>query len=99
MKFDACPVDPPGFGSGPLSSRTMSDQPCSARWNARLLPTIPAPITTAPALPGRPLIRPPVPLRYPSRAEVIYQSGGFDAGTTTGPAGADGRDAPLGAGV
>ena len=24
MKFDACPVEPPGFGSGPLSSRTRS---------------------------------------------------------------------------
>src|ERR1700730_6074372 len=27
MKFDAWPVDPPGLGSGPLSSSTMSRQP------------------------------------------------------------------------
>ena len=32
MKFDACPVEPPGFGSGPLSSRTTSVQPRRARW-------------------------------------------------------------------
>ena len=32
MKFDAWPVEPPGFGSGPLSSRTTSDQPWSVRW-------------------------------------------------------------------
>ena len=32
MKFDACPVEPPGLGSGPLSTRTTSVQPCSARW-------------------------------------------------------------------
>jgi hypothetical protein len=31
MKFDACPVDPPGLGNGPLSSSTMFRQPCSAR--------------------------------------------------------------------
>ena len=31
MKFEACPVEPPGFGSGPLSSRTTSDQPWSVR--------------------------------------------------------------------
>ena len=31
MKFDAWPVDPPGFGSGPLSSWTMSVQPSRAR--------------------------------------------------------------------
>ena len=47
MKFDACPVEPPGFGSGPLSSRTRSVQPSRARWYARLLPTMPQPITTA----------------------------------------------------
>ena len=29
MKFDACPVEPPGFGSGPLSIRTTSVQPSS----------------------------------------------------------------------
>ena len=27
MKFDACPVDPPGFGNGPLSRRTRSVHP------------------------------------------------------------------------
>src|SRR5271165_608571 len=47
MKLDACPVDPPGFGSGPLSTSTTSRQPSSARWWTRLLPTMPAPITTA----------------------------------------------------
>ena len=30
MKFDACPVEPPGLGSGPLSIRTMSVQPSRA---------------------------------------------------------------------
>ncbi len=32
MKLDAWPVDPPGFGSGPLSISTMSFQPSRARW-------------------------------------------------------------------
>ena len=32
MKFEACPVEPPGFGSGPLSSRTTSVQPSRVRW-------------------------------------------------------------------
>jgi hypothetical protein len=27
MKFDACPVEPPGLGRGPLSRRTTSVQP------------------------------------------------------------------------
>ena len=31
MKFEAWPVDPPGFGSGPLSSSTRSRQPSRAR--------------------------------------------------------------------
>ncbi len=53
MKFDACPVEPPGFGSGPLSSSTRSVQPSSARWPTRLLPTMPAPITTARAVAGQ----------------------------------------------
>src|SRR3954447_3478309 len=53
MKFEAWPVEPPGFGSGPLSSSTRSVQPSSARWYARLLPTMPAPTTTAPARAGR----------------------------------------------
>src|SRR6476661_5845934 len=52
MKFDACPVDPPGFGSGPLSSCTMSRQPSRARWWTRLLPTMPAPMTTTRAVAG-----------------------------------------------
>ena len=55
MKFEAWPVEPPGFGSGPLSSSTMSVQPSRARWWARLLPTMPQPITTARARAGRPL--------------------------------------------
>src|SRR5580692_1853572 len=52
MKLEAWPVEPPGFGSGPLSSRTRSRQPSSARWWTRLLPTIPAPMTTALARAG-----------------------------------------------
>ena len=52
MKFDACPVDPPGLGSGPLSSWTISRHPSRARWYTRLLPTMPAPITTTRALLG-----------------------------------------------
>src|SRR6266568_4728758 len=47
MKFEAWPVDPPGFGIGPLSTSTMSRQPSLARWQARPLPTIPAPTMTA----------------------------------------------------
>ncbi len=31
-KFDACPVEPPGSGSGPLSIRRMSSRPIRARW-------------------------------------------------------------------
>ena len=46
MKFEAWPVDPPGFGRGPLSTSTMSDHPSRARWPTRQLPTMPAPITT-----------------------------------------------------
>src|SRR3954454_5709839 len=53
MKFDACPVLPPGLGSGPLSSRTMSVQPSRERCPTRQLPTIPAPMTTACACGGR----------------------------------------------
>src|SRR5438270_2389524 len=53
MKFEACPVEPPGFGSGPLSSRIRSRHPSSARWKARLFPTMPAPMTTARAEAGR----------------------------------------------
>ncbi len=32
MKLEACPVDPPGLGIGPLSTRTRSRQPSRARW-------------------------------------------------------------------
>ena len=56
MKFDACPVEPPGFGSGPLSSCTMSVQPRRARWQASEFPTMPAPITTTRAVLGNRLI-------------------------------------------
>ena len=52
MKFDACPVEPPGLGSGPLSICTMSRQPSRARWCTKLLPTMPAPMTTTRALDG-----------------------------------------------
>ena len=56
MKFDAWPVEPPGLGSGPLSSCTISVQPWRARWQARELPTMPAPMTTTRALLGRRLM-------------------------------------------
>ena len=46
MKFEAWPVEPPGLGSGPLSSSTMSVQPRRARCPTRQLPTMPAPMTT-----------------------------------------------------
>src|SRR5580693_3951974 len=52
MKLDACPVEPPGLGIGPLSTRTRSRQPSSARWCTRLLPTMPAPMMTALAVRG-----------------------------------------------
>src|ERR1700749_1750760 len=52
MKFDAWPVEPPGLGIGPLSTRTRSRQPSSARWCTRLLPTMPAPMMTALARAG-----------------------------------------------
>ncbi len=32
MKLDACPVEPPGLGSGPLSTSTTFRQPRSAKW-------------------------------------------------------------------
>src|ERR1700750_3410441 len=46
MKFEACPVEPPGLGSGPLSSSVTSVNPSRVRWWTRLLPTMPAPMTT-----------------------------------------------------
>src|SRR5437868_6301261 len=52
MKFEAWPVEPPGLGSGPLSSSTTSRQPSRTRWYARLLPTIPQPMTTQRACAG-----------------------------------------------
>src|SRR5512146_885776 len=59
MKFDAWPVEPPGFGNGPFSTWTRSVQPSSASQPRRLLPTIPPPITTAPALLGKSLTSSP----------------------------------------
>ena len=59
MKLEACPVDPPGFGIGPLSTSTRSRQPSRARWQTRLLPTIPAPMMTALARPGESLMADP----------------------------------------
>src|SRR5665213_4434191 len=55
MKFDAWPVEPPGFGNGPLSSWTRSRQLSSARWPMRLLPTMPPPMTTHFAVAGKSL--------------------------------------------
>ena len=52
MKLEAWPVEPPGFGIGPLSTRTRSRQPSKARWCTRLLPTMPAPMMTALARAG-----------------------------------------------
>ncbi len=52
MKLEAWPVEPPGFGIGPLSTRTRSRQPSRARWCTRLLPTMPAPMMTALARAG-----------------------------------------------
>ena len=52
MKLDAWPVDPPGLGSAPLSICTTSVHPSRVRWCTRLLPTMPAPITTTPAVVG-----------------------------------------------
>src|SRR5438105_9437982 len=65
MKFDACPVEPPGLGRGPLSSNTTSRQPSRVRWKARLLPTIPQPMTTHRAWAGSPPRSPPFMRRYP----------------------------------
>src|SRR5664279_3230763 len=55
MKFDAWPVEPPGFGNGPLSTWTRSRQPSSPRWPTRLLPTMPPPMTTHFAAAGKSL--------------------------------------------
>ena len=55
MKLEAWPVEPPGLGSGPLSTCTMSAQPRSERCPTRQLPTMPAPITTTLARSGNSL--------------------------------------------
>src|SRR5207302_8383340 len=55
MKFDAWPVEPPGFGNGPLSTWTTSVQPSSASQPVRPLPTMPPPIPTQRALLGKSL--------------------------------------------
>ena len=60
IKFDAWPVEPPGFGSGPLSMRTMSSQPRRLRWPTRHEPTMPAPMTTTLAFVGKSLISCPL---------------------------------------
>ena len=52
MKFDACPVEPPGLGSAPLSICTTFFHPSRVRWWTRLLPTMPAPMTTTSAVAG-----------------------------------------------
>ncbi len=65
MKLEACPVEPPGFGIGPLSTRTRSRHPSRARWQARLLPTMPAPIMTALARAGVSVMRYFPPIRFP----------------------------------
>src|SRR5215207_7066743 len=75
MKFDACPVEPPGFGSGPLSSCRMSVQPRRARWHARPLPTMPAPMTTTRALLGRLLMALDISVGR-GRAQLIYLRAG-----------------------
>src|SRR5690349_24102520 len=66
MKLEACPVDPPGLGIGPLSTRTTSRQPRRARWWTRLLPTMPAPMMTALAWAG--VSRMPLNTAYQSSA-------------------------------
>ena len=71
MKFEACPVDPPGLGSGPWSSCTMSVQPSSARWWTRLLPTMPAPMTTTLAVAGTVAMETPAVLRIMQRMRNV----------------------------
>src|SRR5829696_7308680 len=71
MKFDAWPVEPPGLGSGPLSTCTMSVQPRRARWHARPFPTMPAPMTTTRALLGMWLMALDISVR-PDASQLIY---------------------------
>src|SRR5690625_6880680 len=71
MKFDACPVEPPGSGNGPLSSSTMSRQPCSARWYTSEFPTMPAPMTTALARSGTSLMIAPWCCEVPVLVAVL----------------------------
>src|SRR5262249_40338893 len=73
MKLDACPVDPPGLGIGPLSTRTRSRQPSRARWWTRLLPTMPAPMMTALARAGVSLI--PLNTAHQSFASPLPDTG------------------------
>src|SRR6266498_2158227 len=78
MKFDAWPVEPPGFGSAPCSISTRSVQPSRDRWYAMLLPTMPAPITTACADEGGAVVftrrsgRVAWPLRSPAHAGASF---------------------------
>src|SRR5947209_8403665 len=68
MKFEAWPVEPPGFGSVPFSRSRMSRQPRLARCQAMLLPTMPAPMMTTRACVGTELIsclRPALVARRP----------------------------------
>src|SRR5215469_9399225 len=83
-KLEACPVEPPGFGIGPLSTRTRSRHPSRARWQARLLPTMPAPMITALARAGVSVMRylPPIGCFQSSR-----NGHGPAAGTAGGGAG------------
>ena len=71
MKFDAWPVDPPGFGNGPLSICTRSVQPSLARWYAMLLPTMPAPMMTAFAFAGSVLMVGAIPSLVPKLGESV----------------------------
>src|SRR5215210_965638 len=68
MKFEAWPVEPPGFGNVPFSIWTMSRHPRRARWKTRLLPTMPPPMTTTRARSGSWLILSPRSLDTPRRS-------------------------------
>src|SRR5262249_54847397 len=64
MKLDACPVEPPGFGIGPLSTRTRSRHPSRARCQARLLPPLRAPTPPGLAGAGASVLPYPPPIRF-----------------------------------
>ena len=74
MKLDAWPVEPPGLGIGPLSTSTRSVQPSRARWKARLLPTMPAPMMTALARPEMSFMR-LLSAGGPARTRAIARTG------------------------